>query len=144
MGRAGLARRRYGSRAASTEEMALARKLVDGLRTIEGVKLYCCDSLDNHLSTILMNLEGVDPANVGVMLDVRLQHCDAHRPALRAACTQAARNRGKQTAESGSLWERSTPRRISPRPLRPLRTSHSGHVSISLRTRIGSSKWHSE
>ena len=52
------------------QEMALARKLVDGLRTIEGVKLYCCDNLDNHLSTILMNLEGVDPANVGVMLDV--------------------------------------------------------------------------
>jgi hypothetical protein len=52
------------------QEMALARKLVDGLRTIQGVKLYCCDNLDNHLSTILMNLEGVDPANVGVMLDV--------------------------------------------------------------------------
>jgi selenocysteine lyase/cysteine desulfurase len=52
------------------QEMALARKLVDGLRTIEGVKLYCCDNLDNHLSTILMNLEGVDPGHVGVMLDV--------------------------------------------------------------------------
>ena len=48
----------------------LVRRLVDGLRTIEGVKLYCCDSLDNHLSTVLMNLEGVDPGNVGVMLDV--------------------------------------------------------------------------
>ena len=52
------------------QEMELARKLVDGLRTVEGVKLYCCDNLDNHLSTILMNLEGVDPANVGVMLNV--------------------------------------------------------------------------
>jgi cysteine desulfurase / selenocysteine lyase len=52
------------------QEMLLARRLVDGLRTIEGVKLYCCDSLDNHLSTVLMNLEGVDPGHVGVMLDV--------------------------------------------------------------------------
>ena len=52
------------------QEMLLARRLVHGLRTIEGVKLYCCDSLDNHLSTVLMNLEGVDPGHVGVMLDV--------------------------------------------------------------------------
>jgi selenocysteine lyase/cysteine desulfurase len=51
-------------------EMTLAQKLVDGLRAIEGVKLYCCDHLNNHLSTILMNLEGADPGNVGVMLDV--------------------------------------------------------------------------
>jgi cysteine desulfurase family protein len=52
------------------QEMALAEKLVKGLRGIEGVKLYCCDNLENHLSTILMNLEGANPANVGVMLDV--------------------------------------------------------------------------
>ena len=65
------------------EEMAFARKLADGLRAIEGVKLYCCDNLDNHLSTILMNLEGVDPGDVGVMLDV--DHNIAVRTGLHCA-----------------------------------------------------------
>ena len=51
-------------------EMRLAQKLVDGLRRIEGAQLYCCDNLQNHLPTILMNLAGVDPGDVGVMLDV--------------------------------------------------------------------------
>jgi cysteine desulfurase family protein len=51
-------------------EMTLARRLVDGLRQIESVKLYCCDHLENHLSTILMNIAGMDPGDVGVMLDV--------------------------------------------------------------------------
>jgi selenocysteine lyase/cysteine desulfurase len=63
--------------------MALASKLVAGLRTIEGVKLYCCDNLDHHLPTILMNLEGVDPGDVGVMLDV--DHSIATRTGLHCA-----------------------------------------------------------
>lgn len=65
------------------QEMALARKLIDGLRTIKGVELYCCDNLDNHLSTILMNLKGVDPGDVGVMLDV--DHSIATRTGLHCA-----------------------------------------------------------
>jgi cysteine desulfurase/selenocysteine lyase len=65
------------------QEMALAKKLIDGLRNIEAVKLYCCDTLDNHLSTILMNLEGVDPGDVGVMLDV--DHSIATRTGLHCA-----------------------------------------------------------
>lgn len=51
-------------------ELALTQKLVDGFRKIEGLRLYCCDSLENHLSTVLVNLDGVDPGDVGVMLDV--------------------------------------------------------------------------
>ena len=64
-------------------EMSLANKLVDGLRQIEGVRLYCCESLENHLSTVLMNLEGVDPGDVGVMLDV--DHNIATRTGLHCA-----------------------------------------------------------
>ncbi len=64
-------------------EMQLAQRLVDGLRRIEGVQLYCCDSLENHLSTILMNLEGVDPGDIGVMLDV--DHNIATRTGLHCA-----------------------------------------------------------
>jgi len=51
-------------------EMKLARKLVDGFRNIEGVKVYCCDSMENHLSTITMNVEGLEAGDVGIMLDV--------------------------------------------------------------------------
>ena len=43
---------------------------MEGLRQTESVKLYCCDNLENHLSTVLMNIEGMDPGDVGVMLDV--------------------------------------------------------------------------
>jgi cysteine desulfurase family protein len=64
-------------------EMKLANKLVAGLRAIDGVQLYCCDHLQNHLSTILMNIEGVDPGDVGIMLDV--DHNIATRTGLHCA-----------------------------------------------------------
>jgi cysteine desulfurase/selenocysteine lyase len=51
-------------------ELKLARKLVDGFREIERVQTYCCDSLENHLSTTTINVEGIDSGNVGIMLDV--------------------------------------------------------------------------
>lgn len=66
-----------------TREMKLAQKLVDGFRDIEGVRLYCCDSLENHLSTVAMNLDGVDPGDVGTMLDV--EHNIAVRTGLHCA-----------------------------------------------------------
>lgn len=50
-------------------EMKLARQLVDGIREIPGLRLYGCSSLDNHLSTISLNLEGAEAGDVGVMLD---------------------------------------------------------------------------
>jgi cysteine desulfurase family protein len=59
-----------GVEATHAREMRLARKLVDGLRQIERVRIYCCDNLDNHLSTITMNVEGLEAGEVGVMLDV--------------------------------------------------------------------------
>ncbi len=51
-------------------ESSLARKFVDGIRDIDGVTLYRCDNLDNHLSTISMNIEGMDARDVGTWLDV--------------------------------------------------------------------------
>lgn len=50
-------------------EMELTRKLVDGFREIEGVTVYGCDDLEHHLSTVTINLEGVEAGNVGTMLD---------------------------------------------------------------------------
>jgi selenocysteine lyase/cysteine desulfurase len=50
--------------------MKLATKLVEGLRRIKDVQLYCCDSLENHLSTFMINIAGMDAGDVGMMLDV--------------------------------------------------------------------------
>jgi cysteine desulfurase / selenocysteine lyase len=80
------------------QEVMLARRLVDGLRNIEGVQLYCCDSLDNHLSTILMNLEGVDPGDVGTMLDV--DHNIATRTGLHCA-PLVHRQLGTESSDGG-------------------------------------------
>jgi cysteine desulfurase family protein len=64
-------------------EMRLARKLVDGLGKIDGVVVYCCDSMDNHLSTVMMNVKGMDAGNVGIMLDA--EHNIATRTGLHCA-----------------------------------------------------------
>jgi cysteine desulfurase/selenocysteine lyase len=64
-------------------EMKLTRQLVEGFRQIAGVRLYCCDQLKDHLPTILMNVEGMDPSDVGIMLDV--DHGIAVRTGLHCA-----------------------------------------------------------
>ncbi|MBZ5569069.1 MAG: aminotransferase class V-fold PLP-dependent enzyme [Acidobacteriia bacterium] len=72
-----------GVAALHAREMRLARKLVDGLRQIERVRLYCCDHLDHHLSTVTMNVEGLEAGDVGIMLDV--DHDIATRTGLHCA-----------------------------------------------------------
>ena len=52
------------------EEMRLARILLDGLRVIPRVVLYCLDSLENHIAVLAFNIEGMDAADAGTMLDV--------------------------------------------------------------------------
>jgi cysteine desulfurase family protein len=64
-------------------ELKLAARLVDGLRQIDGVRLYCCDSLENHLSTFMLNIDGLDAADVGTLLDV--EHGIATRTGLHCA-----------------------------------------------------------
>ncbi|MEW5993820.1 MAG: aminotransferase class V-fold PLP-dependent enzyme [Candidatus Zixiibacteriota bacterium] len=51
-------------------EMALAKKLVEGFRNIDGVVMYCCNTLENHIPTVTMNVEGLEAGDVGIMLDV--------------------------------------------------------------------------
>ncbi len=51
-------------------EHKLIEKLVDGFREIDRVEIYCCDSLENHLSTVTINVDGIDAGDVGIMLDV--------------------------------------------------------------------------
>ena len=64
-------------------EMRLASKLIEGVRAIKGVRLYCCDSLENHLSTFILNIDGMDAGDVGIMLDV--DHNIATRTGLHCA-----------------------------------------------------------
>ncbi len=52
------------------EEMRLATLLRDGLKAIPKVKLYCLDSLEDHIAVLSFNVEGMDAADVGTMLDV--------------------------------------------------------------------------
>jgi len=59
-----------GVEAIHAHEMKLATKLVEGFRKIDGVITYCCDSLDNHISTLTVNVEGMEAGDVGIMLDV--------------------------------------------------------------------------
>ncbi|MDD4847375.1 MAG: aminotransferase class V-fold PLP-dependent enzyme, partial [Bacteroidales bacterium] len=51
-------------------EMKLWKMLVDGLKNIQGVKVYCCDDPSRHNATVSFNIEGWDPGDVGTMLDV--------------------------------------------------------------------------
>jgi len=64
-------------------EMKLAQRLVDGLSQIEGVILYCCDSLENHIATLTINVESLEAGDVGIMLDV--EHNIATRTGLHCA-----------------------------------------------------------
>jgi len=52
------------------KEMKLVKKLVEGFRNIDGVIIYCCNSLDNHLATVTINVDGMEAGDVGIMLDV--------------------------------------------------------------------------
>lgn len=59
-----------GLEAIHREEMRLARVLLDGLKAIPRVVTYCLDSLDDHIAVLAFNVEGMDAADVGTMLDV--------------------------------------------------------------------------
>lgn len=51
-------------------EMDLWTRLRDGLREIEGVTLHCADSPENHISVLSFNVDGLEAADTGTMLDV--------------------------------------------------------------------------
>jgi cysteine desulfurase family protein len=51
-------------------EMRLLTSLRDGLRGIDGVTLLCQDDLSGHIAVLAFTVAGMDPADVGMMLDV--------------------------------------------------------------------------
>jgi cysteine desulfurase/selenocysteine lyase len=72
-----------GLASVSAREMDLTALLRDGLRDIEGVVLYCQDDLVNHLSVLSFNIEGMEAADTGTILDV--DHNIACRTGLHCA-----------------------------------------------------------
>lgn len=52
------------------EEMRLAGILLDGLKSVPRVRLYCQDGLKDHIAVLAFNVDGMDAADVGTMLDV--------------------------------------------------------------------------
>ncbi len=61
---------RGGVAAILDEEMALARRLCDGMSGIEGVRLYCADMHRPHLPVLAFNVGGLVAEQVGQLLDV--------------------------------------------------------------------------
>ena len=72
-----------GLDALHAQEMALTRKLRDGLRAIDGVTLYCQDDLAGHISVLAFNVDSMEALNVGTILDV--DHNIACRTGLHCA-----------------------------------------------------------
>lgn len=53
-----------------SHEAHLNRMLRDGLAGIDGVTLYCQDDLENHISVLVFNVDGLEAADTGTLLDV--------------------------------------------------------------------------
>lgn len=64
-------------------EMRLMARLVEGLRAIPGVTLYCQDDLDDHIAVLSFNVDGFEAGNTGTILDV--DHDIACRTGLHCA-----------------------------------------------------------
>lgn len=64
-------------------EMRLLRRLVEGLREIPGVSLYCQDDLTDHIAVMIFNVDGFEASNTGTILDV--DHNIACRTGLHCA-----------------------------------------------------------
>ena len=72
-----------GLHAIEAHEMRLTSRLVEGLRAIPGVTLYCQDDLANHIAVVLFNVDGFEAGNTGTILDV--DHNVACRTGLHCA-----------------------------------------------------------
>jgi cysteine desulfurase family protein len=51
------------------QEMSLIKRLRDGLSSLKKVRLYCTQSLENHLPLLTCNIQGMDPEQVSAILD---------------------------------------------------------------------------
>lgn len=61
---------RGGVAAIFEHEMRHARRLEEGLRSIENVTLYCADMRRDHLPVLVFNIDGMNAEQAGSLLDV--------------------------------------------------------------------------
>lgn len=61
---------KHGLPTVHDHEMRLLSKLRDGLQAIDGVTLYCQERLDRHIAVLAFTVAGMDPLDVGMLLDV--------------------------------------------------------------------------
>lgn len=59
-----------GMESIHAREMELWDRLRKGFEEIEGVIIYCAESVENHNAVLSFNIEGWDAGNVGTMLDM--------------------------------------------------------------------------
>ena len=64
-------------------EARLLRMLVEGLRAVAGVTLYCQDDLADHIAVMIFNIDGFEAGDTGTILDV--DHDIACRTGLHCA-----------------------------------------------------------
>ena len=50
-------------------EMKLTRMLRDGLRSLDGVSMYCQEDLSDHIGVLSFNIDGMEALNTGTLLD---------------------------------------------------------------------------
>lgn len=74
---------RQGMEYIHQQETKLTTELREGLQKIDGVTLYCQDDLNNHISILLFNIDGLEAMNTGTLLDV--DHNIACRTGLHCA-----------------------------------------------------------
>ena len=72
-----------GLEAIEAHEMRLMRLLVEGLRGVPGVSMYCQDDLTDHIAVMIFNVDGFEAGNTGTVLDV--DHNIACRTGLHCA-----------------------------------------------------------
>ena len=51
------------------EEMRLLTRLREGVVSLTGVESYCTRDLENHVGLMTLNIQGMDPGDVGAILD---------------------------------------------------------------------------
>ncbi len=88
-----------GLEAVHARQMALTTRLVEGLRSISGVELYCCEDLRDHLATIAMNFTRLEAGDAGMRLDVK--HDIATRTGMQ--CAPLLHQRLGTTARRGAV-----------------------------------------
>jgi cysteine desulfurase / selenocysteine lyase len=62
--------RKQGMHNIHQKEITLWDKLRKGLQSTEGVVTYCAESTENHIAVLSFSIEGMDPGDIGTMLDV--------------------------------------------------------------------------